>query len=30
MSHSVITELDSVYKDVMENVDKINTQDRKK
>ena len=27
--HSVITELDSVYKDVMENVDKINTQDEK-
>ena len=27
--HSVITELDIVYKDVMENVDKINTQDEK-
>ena len=26
---SYLTELDSVYKDVMENVDKINTQDEK-
>lgn len=27
--HSVITELDSIYKEVMENEDRINTQDEK-